>query len=1541
MNQTQFQAGYLLDSINETLKNYGKPKEVKGLLKHLSCFDLETDCNISSNSSDSFVAVIHNLIVRGIPTRPSIFIENKFLEAFQKFKIDNSDFTKQLGNIKYESKLNAEERNNVFSALHIIDPRIKLTKENYEGKLGSDFESDFITKYLKAENIHFLAQILEPQRNLSTIVKPEVAPSVNSQQVDFSIEFPYQQYEDTTVFGEKKRRYYNRGLIVEIDGEKWHATEAQKLLDNWRDSCVNGNKWEVKRIKKSEDVKKLKNYVESSASLSISKQNFQKELSDNWLDILQLTLSPFAIARVQKTIVELILSNNLDLEAKEWNILAIERDVPCVALAIEDLKQHFQQLFALAGKKQSFPTVNLQVLSTEEFVNSKLHDTKPELINKFVSDNEFDLIIDISILQRRGIVKNVIPFNGKKKVIIRSSHYVNSARKLYTSDFIDYKPITKKLENETYEDIPEAKESLTYFLQNIFRKESFREGQLPILNRALQGKSVIGLLPTGGGKSLTYQIASLLQAGVTMVIDPIKSLMQDQYDNLVKNGIDSCNFINSKLTREEKTIATNQVTEGKVLFTFVSPERLQIEEFRLSLQEMHENEVYFSYCVIDEVHCVSEWGHDFRTSYLSLGRNVIEYCKTKNKETIPIFGLTATASFDVLSDVERELSGNGITNIDTDAIVRFENTNRTELQYQIVNTVVDFEKEEKKLKINDEKEIKLFPIKGDVKQQIALKKQSELTKVVELIPERLSTLNNGAEKILKWTKEKFAVEGNLPNIKINNFDTNSFYNSIEYHNTSIYKNGGIVFCPHRVGRFGVTDKFKWLKAKFDIYDDLTGKIKYKKGDYILDEDGQKQRIPPAERNGIADLLIKNEKLNVGVFMGSSDEDEKTGKEIETESFDNQKKFIENEQNIMVATKAFGMGIDKPNVRFTVHVNIPASIESFVQEAGRAGRDRKIALSTILFNEQKVAIFNKKFYDNLESEISEEAFKILKKFENLKFKKEEVPEILKAIGNEELIQNEKKILDNLGEIFTDKDNLLFFHNNSFKGQEKELVVINELLEEILLPNTNKLWELSEEINEETGEEDLRLSVYNNWVNIFNDVGKVGGINLINLNRSFHNIVCDREYSNQIINVVISKIQDKHIEFNNVELLKQWLEVRGSEVSEIGIEQRLNEIDFHQEVNPEIIIPFVNKYADKNIFHEEFKARFKEIITDRVRDDIITDSIDGDFENFLKNIEGKLTIKIERNKEGLQRLKQLYYSPRKKPDTDKAIFRLSSIGIIDDYTVDYNKKCYKIRTLKKTDDEYIEHLKVFMRKYYSANCVESEIENVYTAKGNSILQKCLSFLTDFVYKEIEAKRLRSIEDMILACEIGMQEKGNEELKDFIHLYFNSKYAKENHEIDGENYSLTIDTDNAKEYSFDILWKYIKATTIDPSGAQKDNTKHLRGATLRLLRTEPRNGALLLLKAYSLFVLGIGANKNIENEAKESLTLGFKLFKDKYTNLTFEELSQNIESYKRKIIENANNSKEVAKILDVVIEELYLEFHNDWLKKFNEKYLMEYEQ
>lgn len=230
---------------------------------------------------------------------------------------------------------------------------------------------------------------------------------------------------------------------------------------------------------------------------------------------------------------------------------------------------------------------------------------------------------------------------------------------------------------------------LRYFLRLIFRKEDFRPGQLPILNRALSLKSVIGLLPTGGGKSLTYQLAAMLQPGVTLVVDPLKGLMKDQYDGLLDTGIDCISYINSDITsdKEEAYRREQALTGSQIQIMFLSPERLSIHRFRDVLRSMRESGVYFSYGVIDEVHCVSEWGHDFRLAYLHLGRNLYNYVLPKKIEGadnhISLFGLTATASFDVLADVERELSGSNSYPLEDDATVRYENTNRLELQYNV------------------------------------------------------------------------------------------------------------------------------------------------------------------------------------------------------------------------------------------------------------------------------------------------------------------------------------------------------------------------------------------------------------------------------------------------------------------------------------------------------------------------------------------------------------------------------------------------------------------------------------------------------------------------------------------------------------------------------------------------------------------------------------------------------------------------------------------------------------------------------------------
>ncbi len=415
---------------------------------------------------------------------------------------------------------------------------------------------------------------------------------------------------------------------------------------------------------------------------------------------------------------------------------------------------------------------------------------------------------------------------------------------------------------------------LRYFLHLLFRKKDFRPGQLPILNRALQLKSVIGLLPTGGGKSLTYQLAAMLQPAVTLVVDPLKGLMKDQYDGLLRTGIDCISFINNDLHKSVKEEREQMLTGAQVQIMFLSPERLCIHKFREVLKSMRESHVYFAYGVIDEVHCVSEWGHDFRLSYLHLGRNLYNYVLPKKVDGednhISLFGLTATASFDVLADVERELSGSNAFSLDDDATVRYENTNRLELQYYVHP-------------INADSATDIWGV-GDITTNQVLDTINDAT-------DKLRDLQN--EDSVRLIENRFIERENIqdPN-KLVNIRNAALNVPVEqnWYNGWRPDIAGIVFCNHATETaIGVPTVAKKLHHK-----------------------------------GIT---------KIATFTG--------GTPIWPTG------FLTGNENLMVATKAFGMGIDKPNVRMTVHLFYPSSLESFVQEAGRAGRDRKMALATIM------------------------------------------------------------------------------------------------------------------------------------------------------------------------------------------------------------------------------------------------------------------------------------------------------------------------------------------------------------------------------------------------------------------------------------------------------------------------------------------------------------------------------------------------------------------------------------------------------------------
>ncbi|MBU2920710.1 DEAD/DEAH box helicase [Winogradskyella psychrotolerans] len=214
--------------------------------------------------------------------------------------------------------------------------------------------------------------------------------------------------------------------------------------------------------------------------------------------------------------------------------------------------------------------------------------------------------------------------------------------KLSTSTKFKY----KLLFNEESNDL----ENLEFFLKNIFEYDRFNNGQISIIQNILENNTTIGLLPTGGGKSLTYQLACLLQPCISFVVCPIKSLMYDQVKDLNQAYIQNIESINSDVGGAARTEILDNYSNGKYFFVFISPERFQTKDFRERLVAIN-SQLDFSYAVIDEVHCLSEWGHDFRTSYLNLSNTIKKYCPTIN-----FLGLTATASVNVLKDIQLEFN---------------------------------------------------------------------------------------------------------------------------------------------------------------------------------------------------------------------------------------------------------------------------------------------------------------------------------------------------------------------------------------------------------------------------------------------------------------------------------------------------------------------------------------------------------------------------------------------------------------------------------------------------------------------------------------------------------------------------------------------------------------------------------------------------------------------------------------------------------------------------------------------------------------------
>jgi ATP-dependent DNA helicase RecQ len=642
-------------------------------------------------------------------------------------------------------------------------------------------------------------QLLEPQRSVST-----EAAAANYSRVDYALELP------------KEGKF-----IFEVDGSQ-HQGTRDSAADRARDLVLEGQQWKVYRVSASNvrrksipaTFKEAWSRLSSTRWLQNAAARYRGTAAPQTIDFTALTSVwlPLASCRIQLALLDAIEFGALDLKATRWVIQVREADVPAAPVALADLLEMLTAICRLYGLAPP-PDLHLIWEPSGRFPESEdaARVLSPEI--SFITSGVPDFRIDI-----RNMGPTHCDWDRDEESLWRIRPCHKSVR------------LDRRVPG-TPQPIQAEDEALRYFLRYIFRKREFKGGQLEILRRTLAHKDTIGLLPTGAGKSLTYQLSALLQPGQALVIDPLVSLMEDQVQGLRDMWIDAASLIHGQMSTEERVLNEQEFGRANARFAFIAPERLQSREFRSELSAASVSNP-LSYVVIDEAHCVSEWGHDFRPAYLNVARTAR---RLGGGQRVPaLVALTGTASRVVLTDIQRELNIH-----DPSAVITPRSFNRPELAYEIV------------------------------KCQSA-EKQKHLVASLRSIPSRLGQ----------------------PDARL--------YDS---------KFGGIVFCRWVGSEFGIEGASSIIKKEFGV--DLRYAI----------YSGTKPRWVDGTAQ---DWNLQKRQIQID--------------------------FKKSRFPLLVATHAFGMGIDKENIRYTIHYGIPNSLEAFYQEAGRAGRDGNASLCLILFSE---------------------------------------------------------------------------------------------------------------------------------------------------------------------------------------------------------------------------------------------------------------------------------------------------------------------------------------------------------------------------------------------------------------------------------------------------------------------------------------------------------------------------------------------------------------------------------------------------------------
>jgi ATP-dependent DNA helicase RecQ len=339
-------------------------------------------------------------------------------------------------------------------------------------------------------------------------------------------------------------------------------------------------------------------------------------------------------------------------------------------------------------------------------------------------------------------------------------------------------------------------ESSVSILKKYWGYDTFRPLQQEIITSVVTGHDTLALMPTGGGKSICFQVPSLMQEGLCLVISPLIALMKDQVANLKKKGIPALS-IHSGMSYKDVTKTLANAMHGNFKFLYVSPERLETDLFLEYLSSIHINLI-----AVDEAHCVSQWGYDFRPPYLRIADI------RKHLQKVPVLALTASATLEVQNDICKQLA--------------FTNQNRFQQSFERRNLSYSV----------------LEPSS----------KQNKLIDILKKVP-----------------------------------------------------GSGIVYCKSR------------------------------------------------KRTKEIEELLNLNGINASHYHAGLSGDVRTKR---------QEDWINNKTRIIASTNAFGMGIDKPDVRTVIHYDVPDALENYYQEAGRAGRDEKKAYAVLFFNEQEISDLTK-------------------------------------------------------------------------------------------------------------------------------------------------------------------------------------------------------------------------------------------------------------------------------------------------------------------------------------------------------------------------------------------------------------------------------------------------------------------------------------------------------------------------------------------------------------------------------------------------------